>query len=138
MNEQIEIKVPAIVFPGTGNESAYRVAHDLLSNRAPKEALELIEPALADDPDNTGLRCLRAWAFMIRAQLGKAEAELRRLVEETPDDVWSRHALGRVLERQSRLEEALPHLKMAAVMSGDIEHELAMLRVERMLLTREG
>jgi hypothetical protein len=25
---------------------------------------------------------------------------------------------------------------MAAVMSGDIEHELAMLRVERLLLTR--
>jgi methylmalonyl-CoA mutase N-terminal domain/subunit len=41
-----------------------------------------------------------------------------------------------VLERQSRLEEALPHLRMAAVMSGDIEHELAMLRVERLLLTR--
>lgn len=129
---------PAIVFPGQGPESAYRTAYDLLARRAPKEALEIVEPALEQDPGNTGLRCLRAWAFMIRAQLEKAEAELRSLLEHTPDDVWSRHALGRVLERQSRLEEALPHLRMAAVMSGDIEHEVAMLRVERLLMTRDG
>src|SRR5262245_41793915 len=119
-------------------ESAYRVAYDLLDRRAAHEAIEIIDNALADDPRNTGLRTLRAWALMMRAQLGKAETELRDLVEETPDDVWSRHALGRVLERQSRPEEALPHLKLAAVMSGDIEHELAMLRVERMLMTQEG
>jgi thioredoxin-like negative regulator of GroEL len=133
---QFQLTAPAIVFPSQGPESAYRTAYDLLARRAPNEALDIIEQALAQDPRNTGLRSLRAWAFMIRAQLQKAEAELRDLVEETPDDVWSRHALGRVLERQSRLEEALPHLRMAAVMSGDIEHELAMLRVERLLLTR--
>jgi tetratricopeptide (TPR) repeat protein len=138
-NNDFQLSAPVIVFPGMQQpESAYRVAYDLLARRAPKEALEIIEPALADEPANTGLRCLRAWAYMLRAQLQKAEDELRGLVEETPDDVWSRHALGRVLERQSRLEEALPHLKMAAVMSGDIEHELAMLRVERLLMTREG
>lgn len=133
------LTAPAIVFPGMHQpESAYRVAFDMLARRAPEEALDVIEPALAQDPGNTGLRSLRAWAYMIRVQLGKAETELRSLLEETPDDVWSRHALGRVLERQSRLEEALPHLRMAAVMSGDIEHELAMLRVERMLLTRDA
>jgi predicted Zn-dependent protease len=131
------LSAPVIVFPGQGPESAYRVAYDLLARRAPKQALEVVEKALAQDPANTGLRTLRAWAFLLRAQLQKAEAELRDLVEETPDDIWSRHALGRVLERQSRLEEALPHLRMAAVMSGDIEHELAMLRVERLLLTRD-
>jgi predicted Zn-dependent protease len=135
-NNDFQLTAPVIVFPGQGPESAYRVAYDLLAQRMPKEALDLIEKALAEDPANTGLRCLRAWAYMLRAQLQKAETELRDLVEETPDDIWSRHALGRVLERQSRLEEALPHLKMAAVMSGDIEHELAMLRVERLLLTR--
>jgi tetratricopeptide (TPR) repeat protein len=132
-----QLSAPVIVFPGQGPESAYRVGYDLLARRAPKQALEVVEKALEEDPANTGLRTLRAWAFLLRAQLQKAEAELRDLVEETPDDIWSRHALGRVLERQSRLEEALPHLRMAAVMSGDIEHELAMLRVERLLLTRD-
>lgn len=125
---------PPLVFPGqTGAESAYRVAHDLLVRRAPAEALAVLEPALALDPTSSGLRTLRAWAYLLRAQLTKAEVELAGLVEEKPDDLWARHALGRALERQSRLADALPHLRLAAAMSGDPEHEVAVLRVERRL-----
>jgi Flp pilus assembly protein TadD len=124
---------PPVVFPGQfAPESAYRTAFDLLSRRAPKEALAVIEPALAEDPDNTALRTLRAWAYLLQARLGRAEAELERLVEENPADDWSRLALGRCLERQSRFAEALPHLRLAAVMSGDPDHGLAALRVERL------
>ena len=135
MNDDIELKAPAIVFPGqTAPESAYRTAFDLLSRRAPREAHEVIDPALEAEPGNTGLRTLRAWAYLIEARLGRAETELTSLVEENPTDEWSQHALGRSLERQSRYAEALPHLRLAAAMSGDPEHELAVLRVERMLL----
>ncbi|UMG94966.1 hypothetical protein MF408_24440 [Nocardioides sp. TF02-7] len=87
---------------------------------------------MAEEPGNRGLRLLRAWAFLMRAQLQRATDELTELVEDDPSDVWARHALGRSLERQSRLREALPHLRLAAAMSGDPEHELAVLRVERM------
>lgn len=132
--DEFELQAPAIVFPGqAGHAAAYRKAHDLLARRAPKEALEVLEPALAQDPRNTGLRSLRAWAYLLRAQLGKAETELRELVDETPDDIWARHALGRVLERQNRLTEALPHLRLAAVMSDDHDHVAAVRRVERRL-----
>ncbi len=93
-----------------------------------------VEPALTEDPGNTGLRSLRAWAFLQRAQLQRAEEDLRVLVEDAPDDVWARHALGRSLERQHRLEEALPHLRLAAAMSGEVDHEVAVLRVERRLV----
>ena len=127
-----DYQAPPIVFLGQrGPESAYGVAFDLLSRRAPVEALEVLEPALEQDPRNTGLRSLRAWAWMIRAQLAKAEQELRGLVDENPSDDWALHALGRVLERQGRSGEALPHLRLAAAMSGDPEHEVAVLRVER-------
>ncbi|GAA4822776.1 tetratricopeptide repeat protein [Nocardioides caeni] len=138
MNEMIQpevrIQAPAIVFPGAGDrhETAYRTAHDLLSRRAPREALEILEPALAAEPDNRGLRSLRAWAYFMRAQLQKAVDELTWLVGEDPADVWSRHTLGRALERQSSFEAALPHLRLAAVMSGDPEHEYDVLRVERL------
>jgi len=133
MDESFDLTAPAVVFPGQRDlESAYRVAYDLLARRAAAEALEIIEPALEAEPDNTGLRVLRAWAFMIRVQLERAEAELTRLVDERPDDDWVRFALGRSLERQSRYAEALPHLRLAAAMSGDPEHELAVLRVERL------
>lgn len=129
------LRAPVVVFPGaaTGPESAYRTAHDLLTRRAPREALEVLEPALEQDPTNRGLRSLRAWAFYMRVQLERATAELQELVDEDPSDVWARHTLGRALERQSRRREALPHLRLAAAMSGDVEHEVAALRVEREL-----
>jgi tetratricopeptide (TPR) repeat protein len=133
VEESFELQAPGIVFPGQRDlGSAYRVAYDLLARRSAAEALEVIEPALAAEPGNTGLRILRAWAFLIRVQLGRAEEELSQLVEERPDDDWVRFALGRSLERQSRYAEALPHLRLAAAMSGDPEHELAVLRVERL------
>jgi thioredoxin-like negative regulator of GroEL len=132
-----ELSAPPLVLPGqVGPESAYRVADDLLCRRAPSEALALVEPALAEDPDNTGLRSLRAWAFLIRAQLGRAEEELARLVADDPSDVWARHALGRALERQSRYADALPHLRLAAAMSGDAVHAAAVSRVEARLAER--
>ena len=138
MNEttqpDIRIQAPAIVFPGatTHHAQAYRTAHDLLGRRAPREALEVLEPALEEEPTNRGLRSLRAWAYLMRAQLQKAHDELRQLVDEDPSDAWSRHALGRSLERQSKYDEALPHLRLAAAMTGDPEHEYDVLRVERL------
>lgn len=131
---EVRLHAPVIVFPlaGARHEMAYRTAHDLLARRAPREALGILEPALAEDPDNRGLRSLRAWAYFMRAQLQKAVDELTWLVEQDPVDVWSRHTLGRALERQSQYDAALPHLRLAAVMSGDPEHEYDVLRVERL------
>lgn len=112
---------------------AYHEAWRLLEERAPKEALALLDPAIEAEPDSTSLRTLRAWAYFQSAQLGRAESELSGLVEDCPTDVWARFALGRVLERQSKYADALPHLRLAAVMSGDAEHEAGVLRVERRL-----
>ena len=128
---EFDYKAPPMVFPGQGPEHAYRTAYEFLAQRLPNEALDLITPALADDPTNSGLRQLQAWAFMVRAQLGRAEEVLSALVEERPDDVWSRHALGRVLERQSRHADALGHLKLAAAMSDDYDHQASVYRVTR-------
>lgn len=139
-NEQPEVtevptlQAPAIVFPGAvgRHETAYRTAHDLLARRAPREALEVLAPALEIEPENRGLRSLKAWALFLRAQLQPAEAALRALVDDDPADVWARHSLGRVLERQSRYDDALPHLRLAAAMTGDPDHEYDVLRVERL------
>jgi tetratricopeptide (TPR) repeat protein len=117
---------------------AFREAWQLLEERQPRRAIALLDPALEAEPGSSSLRTLRAWAYFQTAQLGRAEADLLRLVEDCPTDVWARFALGRALERQSRYEEALPHMRLAAVMSGDPEHEAAVLRVERRLAERTG
>jgi predicted Zn-dependent protease len=135
MSEQTPVGFPQLTVSAPRQAStAYRTAHELLSDQSPREALEVLAPALEEDPGNTGLRSLRAWAYLQRAQLARAEEDLRVLVDQAPDDVWARHALGRSLERQQRLAEALPHLKLAAAMSGEVEHEVAVLRVERRLV----
>jgi predicted Zn-dependent protease len=112
---------------------AYQQAWALLEASAPLKALEILGPAIEAEPASTSLRTLRAWAYFQSAQLQKAEADLRVLVEEEPTDVWSRFTLGRVLERQSRYADALPHLRLAAVMTADPEHEAGVLRCERKL-----
>jgi predicted Zn-dependent protease len=111
---------------------AYHQAWRLLEDRSPQQAIEILDPAIEKEPASTSLRTLRAWAYFQSAQLSKAEAELDVLVEECPSDVWARFALARVLERQSRYTEALPHMRLAAIMSGDPEHEAGVLRVERL------
>jgi tetratricopeptide (TPR) repeat protein len=112
----------------------YRHAWELLEARAPQRAIEILDPALDAEPTSASLRTLRAWAYFQSAQLTRAEQDLTRLVQECPTDVWARFALGRALERQSRYADALPHLRLAAVMSGDPEHEAGVLRVERRLV----
>jgi predicted Zn-dependent protease len=112
---------------------AYHEAWRLLEERAPQQALALLDPLVEAEPDSASLRTLRAWAYFQSAQLGRAETELVGLVDRCPTDVWARFALGRVLERQSKYADALPHLRLAAVMSGDAEHEAGVLRVERRL-----
>lgn len=126
--------------PVRGNHPAdvYHRAWALLEDRSPKQALEILDPAIESEPTSTSLRTLRAWAYFQSAQLRKAETELTVLVEECPADVWARFALGRVLERQSRYADALPHLRLAAVMSGDPEHEAGVLRVERRMAESRG
>jgi tetratricopeptide (TPR) repeat protein len=116
----------------------YHRAWELLEDRSPRQAIEILGPALEAEPSSASLRTLRAWAYFQSAQLGKAERDLAVLVEEAPTDVWARFALGRVLERQSRYADALPHMRLAAVMSGEPEHEAGVLRVERRLAETGG
>ena len=112
---------------------AYQEAWELLQASAPKKAIQILDPAIEAEPRSASLRTLRAWAYFQTAQLQRAETELRGLVEQNPTDVWSQFALGRVLERQSQYAEGLTHMRLAAVMSGDPEHEAGVLRCERKL-----
>lgn len=74
--------------------------------------------------DTTELRVLLARAYFGSAQLRRAEAVLRELVEERPADGYLHLLLGRTLQRQQRHDDARRHLALAEVL-GDYERPSA-------------
>lgn len=82
-------------------------------------AARILEGLVAEVPEQVAPRLLLARAYYHSARLGKAETELRTVLERDPVEHYAHLMLGRTLERQGRQTEAAPHLRMAAALSGD-------------------
>ncbi|MGW1884708.1 tetratricopeptide repeat protein [Streptomyces sp. NPDC001970] len=82
-------------------------------------AARILGGLVAEVPEQVAPRLLLARAYYHSAQLRKAETELRAILEHDPVEHYARLMLGRTLERQGRADEAAPHLRMAAAMSGE-------------------
>ncbi|MDQ0939149.1 M48 family metallopeptidase [Streptomyces sp. V1I1] len=82
-------------------------------------AARILGGLVEEAPEQIAPRLLLARAYYHSARLSKAEAELRAVLELSPVEHYSRLMLGRTLERQGRPQDAAPHLRMAAAMSGD-------------------
>ncbi|UUN31575.1 tetratricopeptide repeat protein [Streptomyces sp. FIT100] len=82
-------------------------------------AARILGGLVAEVPEQVGPRLLLARAYYHSARLHKAEAELRAVLERDPVEQYARFMLGRTLQRQGRGDEAAPHLRMAAAMSGE-------------------
>jgi predicted Zn-dependent protease len=109
----------------------YRRAELFFEAGDPTGAARLLEPIVAAEPDNASVRQLLARAYFHSAQLGRAEEQLRALVDRDPSDHYAHHVLGRTLERLGRAGEALRHLRLAAAMRAeDDEYRTALRRVE--------
>ncbi|WP_030678950.1 tetratricopeptide repeat protein [Streptomyces cellulosae] len=83
-------------------------------------AARLLAAVVEEVPEQTGPRLLLARAYYHSAQLGRAEEQLRKVVERDPVEHYAHLLLGRTLERQGRDEEARPWLRMAAAFSGEV------------------
>ncbi|MFE7591216.1 tetratricopeptide repeat protein [Kitasatospora sp. NPDC057512] len=97
----------------------YRMAKFYFDSKAYTDAARMLEGVLAEEPTNLSVRMLLARSYFHSAQLGRAEAELLRILEADPAEDYARLMLGRTLERQGRAEEARPHLRLAAAMAGE-------------------
>ncbi|GAA4863712.1 tetratricopeptide repeat protein [Actinomycetospora straminea] len=114
---------------GTGAVSAvdaFRRAEDLLEHRRPLDALKIVVPLLESEPEAASVHLLAARAYLASAQFRRAEAGFLRVLELDPSDHYARFALGRTLQRQSRLEEARTQLRMAAAMDPRPEYQEAL------------
>ena len=84
------------------------------------KAAQLLAEVAEEVPFQTDLSLLLARAYYHSAQLGKAEARLRVIVDRDPVEHYAHLLLGRTLERQGRPEEAAPWLRLAAAFSGEL------------------
>ena len=99
---------------GQDTYDAFRRGELFLRAGQPAEAARLLSPVVDAEPDNDSALELYARALSASAQLGRAEAALRRLVERRPDHGWAWFALARTLERQG--SDATQQRRMAAAL----------------------
>ncbi|GAA2317240.1 tetratricopeptide repeat protein [Nonomuraea roseoviolacea subsp. roseoviolacea] len=81
-------------------------------------AARILAEVVAAAPDNLGARLLLARAYYHSAQLGRAEAQLRLILERDPAEEYACLLLGRTLQRQHRAKDAEPYLRLHAAMTG--------------------
>jgi FMN reductase len=84
------------------------------------KAAQLLAEVAEEVPFQTDLWLLLARAYYHSAQLGKAESQLRVIVERDPVEHYAHLLLGRTLERQGRADEAAPWLRLAAAFGGEL------------------
>jgi tetratricopeptide (TPR) repeat protein len=82
--------------------------------------LDLVDRSALEPPlhGTTELRLYLARSYYHSAQLARAEEVLRVMLVDNPDDHYALLLLGRTLQRQSRHDEARPHLALAKLLGG--------------------
>ena len=121
---------------GAAAVRAFRRAETLLEQRRPLEALKLLDPLLGEAQAAASVHLLAARAYLASAQFRRAEEGFLRVLELDPADHYARFALGRTLQRQSRLVEARAQLRMAAAMDPRPEYHDALGEVSATIALR--
>ncbi len=114
----------------------FRLAESLVSERRPLAALRELAPVLDAEPDAPSVQLLAGRAYLQSAQLSRAEQAFLRVLDQNPSDHYARFALGRTLQRQSRLEEARAQLAMAVAMNPTPDYQEALNEVRMRIASR--
>jgi len=80
-------------------------------------ASHLLADLVGEAPDDLALRLLLARAYYHSAQLTRAEAQLRTILDRDPVQDYAHLMLGRTLQRQGRAADAVAHLRLATAMT---------------------
>src|SRR4249919_1751735 len=77
------------------------------------QATVALEKAKRLEPEKASIREGLGIAYFRIGRWTEAEIEFRKLLELSPSDDYAHYALGRTLQKQGRLDEARPLLKLA-------------------------
>lgn len=92
----------------------------LLDEKQQQEALTTATEALEQYPDNIEIRYARAMLYDTLGQTAEAESDLRRIIEQEPQNAVALNALGYILTtRTDRLREARGYIEQALKLDPD-------------------
>jgi tetratricopeptide (TPR) repeat protein len=83
------------------------------------QALAVLEAALRNEPQQPRWRFAQAWMLQERGELARAEAALRRLIEDFPDLAEAHNNLAVLLAGRGELDAALLSLQRAVELQPD-------------------
>ena len=106
------------------------------SNAGPSTPSKPSPRCSTTEPEAASVHLLAARAYLASAQFRRAEEGFLRVLELDPADHYARFALGRTLQRQSRLAEARTQLRMAAAMDPRPEYQEALGEVSANIAVR--
>jgi Flp pilus assembly protein TadD len=99
-----------------------------LKSGMPAQATVALEKAKKREPDKASIREALGIAYFRIRRWDEAEAEFRALLELSPTNDYAHYALGRVLEKQGRVQEANGHYKLANSLSPGTPHYASRIR----------
>ena len=106
----------------------FQQGREHLRKGMPAQATVSLEKAKKREPDKASIREALGIAYFRLQRWDEAEAEFRALLELQPTEDYAHYALGRVLEKQGRDQEANGHYKLASSLRPGSEQYRARIR----------
>jgi Flp pilus assembly protein TadD len=117
----------------------YQRGLELLSRGSPAAAAQILQRALAAEPDSRSVREALARAQFDARRYGEAADNFRLIVEASPADDYAHFGLGLSLARSGDPASAAEYLALAAAMRPDQkDYTNALLQVRATLHSRSG
>jgi tetratricopeptide (TPR) repeat protein len=99
-----------------------------LKSGMPAQATVALEKAKRREPQKASIREALGIAYFRLGRWDEAEAEFRALLELAPTEDYAHYALGRVLEKQGKAQEANGHYKLASSLKPGTAHYESRIR----------
>ncbi|MBN8503100.1 MAG: tetratricopeptide repeat protein [Burkholderiales bacterium] len=107
------------LLPFAGKAQALEQAHAHWYAGRQSQAIETLDLALRDNPQQARWRFTLAWMLQERGELGRAEGLLRALIEDFPDLAEAHNNLAVLLAGRGDLDAALVALQRAVQLQPD-------------------
>ncbi|HOT23464.1 MAG TPA: tetratricopeptide repeat protein [Thermoleophilia bacterium] len=95
----------------------FRRGMAFLDARHPGQAAQLLERALALEPDRMSIREALGRALFALGETSRAAAQFEAIVAAVPDNDYAQYALGRCLVKMGRAAEGRGRFRLAAALA---------------------